>query len=129
MKLKITPVDSNAEINGVWTNYRGVDLLIARGNNIKFKAIFRRLTKPYQKEMDENNLGEEKSADLLCEAMADAILLGWKNFVIEDKTIEYSKINAKNLLINDPDCREFVVDFSNEIDNFIIEDRKKLSGE
>ena len=129
MKLKITPVDSNAEINGVWTNYRGVDLLIARANNINFKSCFRKVTKPYEKQMEDGSLGEEKSSDLLCTALADSILLSWRNFIIEAKEIEYSKINAKNLLMNDPDCREFIINFSNEIDNFIIEDRKKLSGE
>ena len=130
MKLMITPIDKDAEQNGVWTEYREVKLLIARANNTKFKTAFRRITQQYE---DLSNLPEEKSAELLSEALAEGVLLGWKNFKIYDanieKEVEYSKINAKNLLVNDVDCREFVTDFANQIDNFIIQDRKKLSGE
>ncbi len=130
MKLMITPIDKDAEQNGVWTEYREVKLLIARANNTKFKTAFRRITQQYD---DLSNLPEERSAELLSEALAEGVLLGWKNFKINDgnveKEVEYSKINAKNLLVNDVDCREFVTDFANQIDNFIIQNRKKLSGE
>ena len=131
MKLMITPIDKDAEQNGAWINYRGVALLIARANNTKFKAAFRRVTKQYE---DLSNLPEEKSSELLAEALAEGILLGWKGFKIYDdnnveKEVEYSRVNAKNLLINDTDCRDFVTEFSNEIENFIIKDRKKLVGE
>ncbi len=126
MKLMITPIDKNAEENGVWTKYRDVDLLIARGNNTKFKSAFRRVTQSYD---DLTNLPEEKSAELLADALSEGVLLGWKGFIVNGNEIEYSKINAKNLLVNDVDCREFVTDFANEIDNFIIKERKKVSGE
>lgn len=129
MKLQITPLNTDAAENGAWIEYRGVQLLVARGNNTKFKAAFRRVTKPYQREIDGGTLSEEKSSELLAEALADSVLLGWKGFLQDGKEIEYSKINAKNLLINDPDCREFISDFANDIENFIMEDINKVAGE
>ena len=128
-KLQITPIDHNREDNGTWTIYRGVQLLIARASNTRFKAIFRRLTQPYQRELDQGGLSEEKSAEILCESLSDAILLGWKGFVMDGEEVEYSKENAKNLMLNDPDCREFVTNFSNDIENYIREDRDKVLGE
>lgn len=128
MDLKITPVDKNAEQEGVWRTYRGVDLLIARGNNIAFKSAFRKLTKPFQREIERNIISERDSENILAEALADGVLLDWKNFVINNKEVPYTKQNAKQLLINDPDCRDFVQEVANDLDNYIIEQKQDLKG-
>ena len=125
--LKITPIAKTAE-EGAWANYRGVKLLIARANNPKFKTTFRRLTKPYKKEMENETLDEKTSGDLLAQAFAEAILLDWKDFVINGKEIEYNKENAADLLINDPDCLQFVTDYANDIDNYLTVDEDELKG-
>ncbi|MDX1699244.1 MAG: hypothetical protein R3250_01440 [Melioribacteraceae bacterium] len=129
MTLRITPTKVEDEEYGIWTEYYGIKLRIARSTNTKFKKEFRRLTKPYQKEIDEDRMQEEKSSAILAEAMAKAILVDWKDFVVNGKEVEYSIANAIDLLTNDEDCRTFVSNFAGEIDNYIIEEMEKVSGE
>lgn len=124
--LRITPISNKAE-EGAYANYRGVDLLIARANNSRFKAIFRRITKPYKKEIDRDTLDEATSERLLVEAVAESILVGWKNFKVNGEEVKYTKDNAKDLLSNDPDCLTFVTEFSKDIDNYIEEDEENLT--
>lgn len=125
MAIKITPVNEQLEVDGEWANYRGVKLLIARNNNVNFKRIFKKLTKPYKMAIENDTMREEDSIDILSEAMADSILLDWNNFPGD---IEYSKENAKELLINDPDCLQFIQEFSNNLSNYLLADRQELAG-
>ena len=129
--LRITPVDDDAAENGAWANYRGVKLRIARANNPKFRSVFMRLTKPYQKELNAQNAGaldEDIMRDIMAKALSEAILTDWSNFVIDGEEIPFSKENAYSLLFNDEDCREFVTEFSRDLDNYIREEEVELSG-
>lgn len=119
MSLRITPVNEDKQESGTWVNYRGVDLLIARSNNDKFGRAFRRLMKPYKKDFEKDRLDIEVSQKILASALAEGVLLGWKNFVVEGKEVQYSKENAIELLIVDRDCRDFVSDFANDLENFL----------
>lgn len=125
--LKITPIAKTAE-DGAYVNYRGVDLLVARAGNTKFKAAFRRTTKPYRNEIDNGKLDEETSERLIAEAMAEGVLVGWKNFIVDGKEIKYSVENAVDLLTSDPDCYDFVSDFSKDIDNYLEQDEEETVG-
>jgi hypothetical protein len=123
--LRITPIAETAE-QGARTNYRGVDLLIARANNSKFKAAFRRLSKPYKKQIDNETLDEATSEDILAGALAEGILVDWKNFVVNGEQIPYTLDNAKELLKNDPDLVDFVTAFSKDIDNYLETDEAEV---
>lgn len=125
--LKITPVGNKAEL-GAEGNYRGVMLRIARNNNSKYKSVFRRLLRPYQKEVENNTLDEATSDEILCAALAEGVLVGWdaKTF---PNNVEYSIDNAKDLLLNDPDCRAFVMDFADDINNYLDDDEVKVTKE
>jgi hypothetical protein len=125
--LKITPIGKSAE-EGVTANYMGVDLLIARAGNTKFKAAFRRLTKPYKHDIDNSTLSDEISEKLLAEAMAEGVLVGWSGFKSDGKEVKYSVDNAVDLLMNDPDCMEFVSEFSRDINNYLEKDKAELVG-
>ncbi len=129
MNLTITPVDKKSELDGAWGSYRGVDLLIARANNTHFRKVFRRLSKPFSREIEKGSISEDDSENILCGAMADAILVSWENFEMSGATVEYTKDNAKALLVNDPDCRKYVQEFSEDIDNYLKEETEKTAGE
>lgn len=129
--LRITPVDDDAVENGAWANYRGVRLKIARANNSKFRSLFMRLTKPYQKDLSAQNassLDENVMRDIMAKALSEAILMDWDNFIIDGEAIPFSKENAYSLLYNDEDCREFVTEFSRDLDNYIRDEENSLSG-
>lgn len=132
MDIRITPVDKKAE-KGKWTTYRGVQLCIARANNTRFRALFRKLTAPYQKDMEEDRLPEAISADIMAEALGREILIDWKPFEVGEGdnivTIKYSPDNSKQLLLDDPDCQEFVMEYSQAVNNYLTEVKESVAGE
>lgn len=128
--LKITPIDETLVLNGTWVTYMGVRLKIARQNNEKFRALFRRLSKPYGREIERGTLDEDTATTLMCESMAEAILVDWDASTFPGN-IPYSKENAIDLLRNDEDCRSFVTEFSQRAENFYkaeLEERKGNSS-
>ena len=124
--LKITPTDSSLEKNGTKTNYRGVTLIIARSNNVKFRSVFNQLSKPYRKEIQDNSINEKDSRDIMIQAFARAILVGWEDFQIDGREVPYTLKNAIDLLTNDPDCYDFVSDFSGNLSNYLVEEEDEL---
>jgi len=122
MNISITPVDKSHEENGSWGTYRGVKLLIARANNTRFRAIFKRLSKPFSREIEKGTIGEADSESILCESLSKGILFGWKNFIVNGEEIEYTQDTAQQLMVNDPDCRQYVQEYSQDLDNYLKED-------
>ena len=133
MTLQITPINKEAAEKGKWTNYRGVDLLIARTNTDQYKKAFRKVMAPFQRQIEDESLSEEKSVDLLTTILAKYILVDWKNFPDFNSpdpkaTVPYSEANAKDLLTNDPDCLQFVQEFANNLNNFLLEEAERFKG-
>lgn len=126
MNISITPIDKDKEEGGSWGNYRNVDLLIARASNTKFTSIFRRLSKPFNKEIERNTISEKDSENILCKSLSKGVLLNWKNFIIDNNELEYTEENAESLLRNDPDCRTYVQEFSQDLDNYLTEDLEEF---
>ena len=131
--MKLTPVNEAAEIEGSELKYRGVTLIVARANNKNFKRMFREALKPYKRELEKKRMEDSVAEDLMIGCLAKTILVGWRDFKDADgKKWEYSVANAESLLSDDKDVHEAVVEFSEDIDNYIIaniEDTKaKLSA-
>lgn len=93
--------------------FRGVKLEIARSNSTEYIAKLRDETKPYQRDVEENNLSVEKDIEITSKALAGTVLVNWEPFKMANgETIKFSVENAANLLQSDPDCRRFVLDIS-----------------
>jgi hypothetical protein len=121
--LKITPIDNDKVTGGVWTSYMGVQLKIARSNNDNFIRKFKLAIKPVQRDHDQGLLNDEQMADLLCGALAGAVLTDW-DFGEHEFNVE----NAKQLMINDPDCRVFVQEFSGTMANYFDSEKEDVKG-
>lgn len=119
--LQITPVNHAAEEDGAWGTYLGVRLLIARANNTKFKRAFRRLSKPYKKQIEKSTLDDDTALDIMTKSLAAAVLNDWDKLSFPEQ-VEYSEENAITLLKNDPDCMDFVQEFSADLDNYLKTD-------
>ena len=124
--LKITPVDDSLQTNGAWAEYHGVELLIARSGNSKYKSAFRHKIKPYKKQIDNGTLPPETSDRILSETIAETVLLGWRGLEADGKDVPYTLDNAIDLLTSDPDCRDFVMSFSEDMENFFKKDDEEL---
>jgi len=112
--------ESTAELesNGVWANFRGAKFLIAHMNNISFQRHFNRLQQPHSKKIAKGSLDPKIQLDIMCEAMAGSLLLNWENVGSKGELISFSKEMAKNVLINNSELREFITDYSTDLENF-----------
>lgn len=112
---------------GTWVEYGGGEFLISWAHNPKFQKAYKRITKPYKKQIDKDTLDGELSTKLLCEAFAETILLDWKNVSSDGVEIKYSREAAMGALINNPEFRDFVAGFSAELENFKKEEVEEVS--
>ena len=108
-------------VDTVKEDYYGVTLEIARSNNPQFRAKFRKLSKPYQRQIDNKTISDEKSVDIVCEAMAGTVLVGWSGTFPDGEEYQYSEDAAKQLLADDQDAREFVSTVSGDLSLFLDE--------
>jgi len=126
--LQITPIDSSKTDDGAWTTYRGVKLKVARSGNDAFAKKFTRLVKPIQNDIDTKSASDEILEKTLSDALAGTVLVDWKPFKNGGEMVKYSDENAADLLYNDRDCRKFVQDFANDIDNFLRTEEEVVKG-
>lgn len=112
MSLKITPTDNKKQEEGVWTQYMGVDVRIARSTKPSYVAEVARRMKVFKTGSRRNGVDATEVIDQACRAISNHILLEWKNFRIKGEEVEYNKENAYDLLKNDPDFKDFVIDGS-----------------
>jgi hypothetical protein len=87
--------------DGVWCHYTGdVYFLIGRAGNRHYRKVAQALYKKNTRILDgQNEAANEKLTEIVVEAMAKGILLGWKGDVqYQGKPLEYSYENAKMLL-------------------------------
>lgn len=123
MKRSSMATNVQAEQDGVWTEYRdGVELLIARANNPRYNDLFRRLTKPYERQIRTEQMSEEMATSIMAECMAQTILLGWRGIEHDDGTpMAYSVDEARAMLL-DPELHDFrrdVKDLSEQRDRYL----------
>ncbi len=125
--LKITPINESA-VTGTWTVYRGVKLKVARAGNDGFSKLFANLTRPHKYQMEKGTLDNDTMESIMCESIGTCILVGWDDFKVDGKVIKYSVQNSIDLLTNDSDCRDFVQDFSHDVENFLKDQEDQVEG-
>lgn len=104
-------LNETAENDGIWVDYKGgVEFLIARDNNRKYKKRVNYNYNKYQRLLESKTPeADKKSDELMIEVMAETILLGWRGpLSIKGVRLEYSRENAKTLLAL-PMFREWVM--------------------
>ena len=102
--------DPEREKTGVWLGYReGSKVKVARAGNPAFQRSYDARSKPFVQKKRTGNLDTETDVRLLCEAIADAILVDWKGFERDGAELKYSKKEAAALLIQSQDFRNEIV--------------------
>ena len=105
---------------------------IAPGNSREFRNKFARLKKKismsgnrHRKKSDDlSELNAEQQDQLLAEAYAGTVLVGWKGLNIGGKNIAYSDENAQDLLFNNDTFRNFVAEEASDFDEFLAEEKE-----
>lgn len=134
--LKFTKTNRTAELEGVTTEYddgygNTLGLKIARSsNNPHYEAKLTKLMEPHKKKMRKGqDISPEAARKIMTQVLAEEILLGWNPEDLlddEGKPTPYSTENALELLHNDPDLRDFISDYADNMGNYL--DSKKVAG-
>jgi hypothetical protein len=116
--------DDNKKVDGVWADFGGARFKIASSRSTKYVKAISRLMRPVKKQIQNSTLSPEENESLLCAAMAEGLLLDWEGVGRIDEAsgkavaMEYSVDNAKQVLQENYELREFVSEFADSLDNF-----------
>jgi hypothetical protein len=110
-------------VEGVWTSYEDAELKIARWNN---EAHRNGIQKLYRKcGGKRSGISEALSERIGIEAMADYILMDWKNVTENGAVLPATRENKIRLLTDYPDFRDDVFQLSRDPDLFYEEEQEK----
>ena len=112
---------------GVWTEFNGSKLKIAHSSNSAFQRALSRRQQPHRRKIEQGTADPQVLRDVMCQAMADALVVDWKE--VTDKSgasIAYTPELGYKALKNNPDLREYVTEFSTNLDNFRTEEVNEL---
>ena len=121
--FNIQSTTTGREVEGAWSKFKGSEFLLASSNSIRFQRIFGRLQRPHAKQIERKTIDPSVQLDLMCEALAKAVLLDWKNVVNDSgEQVPYSQEVALSALKNNSEFRSFVIDTASDIGTFTDED-------
>jgi hypothetical protein len=110
------------EKEGVWIDYRnGSSVKIARVGNPNFTRIQDAKQRPHIRKIRNGTLSTAVETRILCESMAESILLDWKGFQRGGKELKYSSDIATELMLQSIDFRNDVAEMSAEEENFYLD--------
>jgi len=112
MDLNIYKTDRKKEVDGVWQKIGDADIKVARANNPKYKTALNKYLRKYVPPGAKTEDSEVFIEKATIEAMAESILVDWKNIAIDGEILEPSKENAVRILTEFPDFREIVSSFA-----------------
>lgn len=127
--LKFTKTSRNKELEGTEAEYdngcgKVLHMIIARStNNPHYESKLVHLMEPYRKQQKKGKeISNEQARRIMIKVYAEEILLNWNKADLlgdDGKPVPYSVDNAIELLTNDGDLREFVEEFSSNMNNYI----------
>lgn len=104
---------------GVWGEFEGSKFLIAHISNMRFQRALSRLQQPHRRKIESGQLDPETNRSIVCKAMAEGILLDWTGVTMKDgKEVTYNSGNAYQVLMGNPEFRDWVSEFATNLANF-----------
>lgn len=120
--------DLSSIASGVWAQWQGSQFKIAHISNMKFQRALAKLQQPHRLKLEKGTLDPKINRDLVCQAMAEGVLLDWKEVGDANGVVEYSVETAHTALKNDPEFRDFVSDFASNLANYRDEEVEELGN-
>lgn len=129
MELTDFDVNDDLSVNGTWVPVgKDAKLLIARINNEKYRDFIKKKTKPYRSAIRAGQLDETLMTEIVVEALARTILLGWEGLTEKGEALVYSVSKAEDLLRRKEQFRDLVTSLANDASLFQeaeVEDSEK----
>lgn len=121
--------DEEKEVNGVWNEIGdGAELLIARSGNRAHSRKLSQLFDRHARALDQKNEASEKlSEQIIIDATAEHVLLGWKKIKFKGVELPYSIENAKKLLAV-KDFRALVSKLAGDIERYRVQQEAELGN-
>lgn len=130
-KLSQISVDLGKAASGREVDYMGVTLIVASAQNPAFKRARNKAFDKVVSKLRRGKLSNERVAQLQAPAVAEHILVGWRDLQDDDgNAIPYSKEKALELL-SDPslaDLYDTVMVASNEVADFMAKGDEDAEG-
>lgn len=125
MSIKVDNSRKKQE-KGVWTTFGGSQFLVAHSSALKFQRILTRLQAPHRRKIERGNLDPAVSKEILCQAMAEGLILDWKDVIdSQNNVVPFSTEMAAQALANNYDLRDYLQEFSIDLENFRQEEIKE----
>lgn len=115
---------------GVWVQcFSGSRLKLAYSEGKKYKTRLAKLARQHRLELDDSNEDSwELIQEITAQALAETVLLDWEGIVINGEEQKYNQELGKQVLMNYPKLREFVLEKAAEPATFregLVEKVKK----
>lgn len=131
MELLNQATDSKKEETGIWVSFDGeTQFLIGSLNSRRYKKAYGRRIEDIRRA--KRNIEADAIDEIINDAYAEAILLGWKNVQENGTAVEYSVEKAKWIMANCPNVREFILATATNNENFrlaAVQEVKANAGE
>jgi hypothetical protein len=125
--FNVDEITIDKENDGVWAPFKGSEFLIASSGCNKFQRMFSKLQMPHRKAIDRRKLDPEIQLDIMAKAMSSSLLLDWRNVCDNSgKDVKFTKEAAYNVLKSNSEFRDFITEFSTEIENYISDEKEDL---
>ena len=120
--------DPKLESEGVWVSYReGSKVKVARMGNPTFQKHLDAKMRPHKRKQDRGTLSSEIETRVLCEAIAETVLLDWSGFTKDGKDFKYTPDAAAALLIQSMDFRNEISDIALVEEHFRNDETEDLA--
>lgn len=111
--------ENTLQDEGVWADFGGSSFKIAHAGNMLFQRTLNRLQLPHRRQIERGNLDPAITHGILCKALAKGVLLDWKDVQnAKGENVPYSEEFASMALARNHDLREFVQEFSSDLENY-----------
>lgn len=115
MDLSTFDVNDKLSIEGKWVPIgKDAKLRVARLNNENYRAYVKKATSPYKGAMRAGQVDEDLMTEIIIQAAARHILLGWEGLTENKEPVPYSVPKAEELLRNKEPFRDLVMSLAND---------------
>lgn len=115
------------QVDGVWTQFGGSKFKIASTTSTKFQRVLNRLQAPYRKKIEKGTLDPKISKEILCQAMAEGLLVDWDQVVDgENNPVPFDAEVAFKALMNNDDLKEYLTEYAADLENFRTEEVQEM---
>ena len=123
MDIRKLALDKDRVEEGVWfeTGIGDISVKVKRIGDSRYKEMLQKLSRPYRRQIERNTFDDDKAAELLSRALAECILVDWKNIEDAGKAVKFSKATAYQYLVEFDELREIVMEVAGEREAFRVD--------